>query len=132
MPDADLATAREQLSDQIGSDPWARIEELRAAGQRKARAEGVYTQMEHERKVVLSMCATEIEAEFAAKGKKVAENKLDRLAHAHDRYRKHIRGLAAAAEERDLAISHYYSLRSEDDWDRALIAHVNVLAKLGE
>lgn len=132
MPDADLATAREMLSQEIGSDPWDRIEELRAAGQRKSRAEGVYTQLEHERKIILSMVSTEIESEYAGKGKKVSEAKLDRLAHASDRYRKHIRGLAAAAEERDLAISLYYALRSELDWDRALVAHVNVLAKLGE
>ncbi|MFW6083750.1 MAG: hypothetical protein ACODAA_00885 [Gemmatimonadota bacterium] len=126
MPDQ---TARETLVATLGDDPYERIEAIRRAGERKARAEGVYTQMEHERKIVLAMVASEIEAE--ADGH-IAENKLDRLAHASDRYRKHIRGLAAAAEERDLAISHYYALKSEDDWDRAAVAHENVLAKLGE
>lgn len=122
-------TAREMLTTTLGSDPWQKIEQLRKAGERKARAEGLVTQLEHERKVVLAMIASELDAEHAGH---MAENKLDRMAHASDRYRKHIRGLAAAIEERELATSYYYALKSELDWDRAAVAHDNVLAKLGE
>lgn len=119
--------ARELLVGSLGCDPYERITELRAAGERKARAEGVVYQMEHERHVVLARIA----AEIAGKSKEsLSEAKLDRLARADPRYADHIKGTAAAIEERDLATSEYYSIRSELLMDEHAIQHLSALSRL--
>jgi hypothetical protein len=126
---SDMPLATDSLVTSLGTDPWETIEELRLAGQRKARAEGVASQLEHERHVIRSMIQNEIEQRTH---EKISEQKLQRLAEADKRYRDHIKGLGAAIEERELAISEYYAIKSQLDWDRAALAHQNVLARLGE
>lgn len=122
--------ARELLVGSLGADPYERIEAIREAGKRKAAAEGVAYQMEHERHVVLARIASEI-AQAHAK-QQLSEARLDRMARADDRYRKHIRGTAAAIEEKELASSEYWALRSLEEWDARSIAHLNAMSRLDE
>lgn len=123
-------SARELLVGSLGSDPWERLEELREAGRRKAQAEGVAYQMERERKAVLARIASEYARAHADQN--LSEAKLDRLARADDRYRKHLEGTAVAIEEREEAQSEYWAIRSELEWDRASVAHLNAMSKLEE
>jgi hypothetical protein len=120
--------ARELLVGSLGSDPYERIAELRSAGARKAQAEGVAYQMEHERHIVLARIAAEIAN--ARTKENLSEAKLDRMARADPRYEKHIKGTAAAVEERDLAISEYFAIRSELLMDEQAIHHLNALSRL--
>ena len=114
----------------LGADPYERIEEIRQAGERKARAEGVAYQLEHERHIVLARIASEIAS--ARSRENLSEAKLDRMARADQRYQDHIKGTAAAIEERAFATSEYYALKSVAEWDRASIAHMNSLSRLDQ
>lgn len=132
-PSADGHTegsARELLAASLGSDPFERLEDLREAGRRKAKATGVAYQLDHERHAVLARLSTEYARTHA--NQNLSEAKLDRLARADDRYQKHLEGTAAAMEEKELAESEYWAMRSELEWDRAAIAHINALSRLEE
>lgn len=120
--------ARENVRATVEADPWATLEELRVAGQRKARAEAQASHLENMRKVVLSRCCAEI-AE-AHSGKTMSEAKLERLGRAHPRYEEHLRGLAAAVEEREQALAEYFRIRGELDWMDRTLMHSMSLAKL--
>ena len=120
--------ARETVRATVEADPWASLEELRIAGQRKAKAEAQASHLENLRKVVLSRCCAEIAA--ASSGKAMSEAKLERLGRAHPRYEEHLRGLAAAVEEREAAIAEYYRIRGELDWMDRTLMHSMSLAKL--
>lgn len=122
--------ARELIAGSLGDDPYVRIEALREAGRRKARAEGVAYQMEHERKIVLSRVASQLAQVHARE--KVSEAKLERLALASDEYQKHIRGTAAAIEEREEANSEYWALKAELLWDEKAVSHLNAMSRLDE
>lgn len=120
--------ARDLLTHTIGGDPFERIEALRKAGERKARAEGLAYQMEHERKHLLALYASEY-AEVHAK-EKLSEARLERMARSDDRYRKHIEGTAAAIEERELARSEYWRIQAELTWMEKTVAHANAMSRL--
>ena len=120
--------ARELLASNFDSDPYEKIEELSGVGARKARAEGVAFQLEHERKIVLAKIANELATVHAKE--KLSEAKLDRMARADPRYQTHIEGLSAAVEERELARSEYWQIRTVLEFDRASIAHLNALSRL--
>ena len=122
--------ARDVLRVNLGADPYERIEMLRQAGARRASAAGRLVQMERLREVILAKLRMEYERGFAAEGTTVSEEKLKRLALADERYRKHVNGLAAATEEKELAEVEYWALRAELEWDRAAIAHLNAVARL--
>lgn len=123
-------SAREAIVHTLGSDPWERIEGLREAGRRKAEAQGVAYQMERERKALLARIASEYARTHAEKN--LSEAKLDRLARADERYQRHLEGTASAIEERELATSEYFAIRSVLEWDRAAVAHENALSRLEE
>jgi len=122
--------AREIISSHFSEDltPYERIEELREIGARKAEAEGVAYQLEHERKIMLARLANE----FAAAHSKhpLSEAKLDRMARADPRYQDHIKGLAVAIEKREHMRSEYWAVKSLLEWDKSAVAHLNALAKL--
>ncbi len=120
--------ARDLLAANMGSDPFAKIEELRLIGERKARAEGVAYQLEHERKIVLATLANEYASAHAKEN--LSEAKLDRLARADNRYLVHITGMAAAIEEREMSRSEYWAVRSTLEWDRTSVAHLNAMSRL--
>lgn len=122
-------SARELLSSHLGADPWERIETMREAGDRKAEAEGLAYQMEKERKALLARLASEYQGR--AKGD-LSEARAERLARADDRYQDHIEGTAAAMEKKERAQSEYWAIRSELEWDRAAVAHLNAMSKLEE
>lgn len=123
-----LDDARELLASNFDTDPYEKIEELREIGIRKARAEGMWYQLEHERKIVLARIANEIATVHAKE--KLSEAKLDRMARADPRYQVHIEGLSAAVEERELTRSEYWAIKSLLEFDRASIAHLNALSRL--
>lgn len=129
-PDRTPGQAIANLIASLGEDPFAWIEELRDAGKRKAKAEGVAYRLEQERKSLLARIASEIAT--AQSKKSLSEAKLDRMARADPRYHRHIEGTAAAVEERELAHSEYWSTRARLEWLRASIAHDNALSKLQE
>ena len=124
--------ARELISSHFAGDttPYERIEELRQIGAKKAIAEGVAYQLEHERKIVLARLANE----FATAHSKqpLSEAKLDRLSRADSRYQDHIKGLAVAIENRERWRSEYWAIKSLLEWDKAAISHLNALSKLEE
>lgn len=120
--------ARELLASNFDTDPYEKIEELREIGLRKARAEGMACQLDHERKIVLARVANELATVHAKES--LSEAKLDRMARADARYQTHIEGLAAAVEEREHTRSEYWAIRSLLEFDRASIAHLNALSRL--
>jgi|TARA_R110000765_G_scaffold228394_1_gene332070 hypothetical protein len=120
--------ARELISSHFDVSPYEQIERLRGAGLRKAKAEGVCTQLEHQRHIMLATIANELAV--AHSKEKLSEAKLDRMARADQRYRAHIAGLGAAVEERDTARSEYAAQRATMEWDRAAISHLNALSRL--
>lgn len=127
MPEIDRQ-AVDNLIAILGEDPFERIQELREAGERKARAQGVAYRMERERKSLLARLASEYARLHSDKG--LSEAKLDRLARADDRYQKHLEGTAAAIEDRELATSEYFAFRSRLEWLRAAVAHENALSRI--
>ena len=120
--------ARESVRATVEADPWMSLEELRLAGERKAKAEAQASHLDHMRKVVLSRCCSEIAEAHA--GKSISEAKLERLGLAHPRYEEHLRGLAAAVEEREAAMAEYFRIRGELDWMDRTLMHSMSLAKL--
>lgn len=123
-------SARELLVASVGSDPYGRIEELKQVGDKKAEAEGVAYQLEQETKSLLARLATEYAGLYAKEN--LSEAKLERLARADQRYVDHLRGTAAAIEKRERFQSEYWAIRSELEWDRAALAHLNAMSRLGE
>jgi hypothetical protein len=123
-------SARETLVASLGGDPYERLAELAALGERKAKAAGTAYHMDHMRKVVLAHVAGELAVVHAKEG--LSEAKLERLARADDRYRQHIEGTAAAVEESELAQAEYWRLRAELLWDEKAISHYNAMSKLGD
>ena len=127
-PDA----ARELIAANFpaGQGPYELVEQLRVVGERKARAEGVAYQLEHERPIMLSRLATEFS--LAHSKENLSEAKLERMSRADPRYAQHIKNTAKALEERDVARSEYWALKSLLEWDRASVAHLNALSRLEE
>ena len=120
--------ARESVRATVEADPWMSLEELRMAGERKAKAEAVASHLDHMRHVVLSRIANELANVHG--GSKLSEAKLDRLARADPRYEDHLQGLAAAVEEREAAVAAYYARRGELEWLSLTLTHSMSLAKL--
>lgn len=127
-PDA----ARDLLASNFPPDqgPYELVEQLRAVGERKARAEGVAYELEHGRQIVLSRLATEFSV--AHSKEPLSEAKLERMARSDPRYGDHIKRTARALEERDVARSEYWAIKSLLEWDRASVAHLNALSRLEE
>lgn len=123
-------SARELLAVHVGQDPYEQIDELRKLGDEKAKWSGVVYQMEHGRKALLSRLATEYARTHSDKN--LSEAKLDRLAHADDRYKDHLEATRQAIEKKERAESDYWAARSLMEWDRHAIAHLNVLSRLEE
>ncbi len=120
--------ARELLASHFDKDPYEKIEELRGLGARKAKAEGIAYQLEHERKIVVAQLCNEYASAHAKDN--LSEAKLDRLARADERYKNHIAGLAVAIEEREHARSEYWRVRTLLEWDARTIAHMNAMSRL--
>ena len=124
--------AREIISSHFQGDitPYERIEELREIGAKKAEAEGVAYELDHQRKIVLSRLANE----FATAHSKqpLSEAKLDRMARADPRYEAHIKALSVAIDNRERWRSEYWAVKSLLEWDKSAIAHLNALSKLEE
>ena len=59
----------------------------------------------------------------------LSEAKLERLALADARYADHMKGIAAAVEERELARHEYWAIEARLDWDHSAIQHANALAR---
>jgi|TARA_R110000824_G_scaffold303701_1_gene491435 hypothetical protein len=127
-PDA----VRDLLSANFPPDqgPYELVEKLRTVGERKARAEGVAYQLEHERSIMLSRLATEFS--LAHNKQNLSEAKLERMSRADPRYGEHIKRTAKALEERDLVRSEYWAIKSLLEWDRTSVAHLNALSRLEE
>lgn len=124
----DVLGARESVRATVEADPWESLEELRIAGQRKAKAEAQANHLDHMRKVVLSRCCAEIAEANTSKG--MSEAKLERLGRAHPRYEEHLRGLAAAVEEKEQAHAEFWRIRAELEWMDRTLMHSMSVAKL--
>jgi hypothetical protein len=120
--------ARENVRATVEADPWASLEDLRIAGERKAKAEAVASHLENMRKVVLARIAGEIAQAHTSKS--MSEAKLERMARSDARYEVHLRGLQAAVEEREAALAEYYRIRGELEWMDRTLMHAMSLAKL--
>jgi hypothetical protein len=120
--------AREAVRATVEADPFATLEELREAGKRKAKAEAQASFLDHMRKVVLARIVGELAGVHSRE--KLSEARLERMARADVRYENHLKGLAAAVEERDQAVAEYYTRRSELDWMDRTLMHANALARL--
>ena len=123
-------SARELLGVHIGADPYAGVHRLEQIGDAKAAATGVAYELEQGRKTLLAQLASEYARLHSDKN--LSEAKLDRLARGDQRYAEHIKKTAAAIQERERLQSQYWAVRSELEWDRASIAHLNALTKLDE
>lgn len=121
-------SARETLVASLGADPYDGIELLRKAGERKARAEGVAYELDHQRHIVLSQIMNELAVVHAKE--KMAEAKLDRMARADPRYAAHVKRTAEAMAEKERAISEYFAIKSELEWDGHSLFHINALSRL--
>ena len=104
------AAARDLLASNFPPDqgPYELVEQLRAVGERKARAEGVAYELEHGRQIVLSRLATEFSV--AHSKEPLSEAKLERMARSDPRYGDHIKRTARALEERDVARAEYWAI----------------------
>ncbi len=120
--------ARELLASNFDTDPYEKIEELREIGIRKAKAEAIAYQMEHERKIVIARLCNEYATAHAKES--LSEAKLDRMARGDARYQAHITELSGAIKERELTRSEYWAIKSLLEFDRASIAHLNALSRL--
>ena len=120
--------ARDRIAATLGEDPFGLITELREAGLRKAKAEGVAYRLEHERKITLSRLASEIAT--ANPKTSISEAKLERMARGRPEYERHIAGTAVAIEERELANSEYWAIRARLEWLEKSVSHENALARL--
>ena len=124
----DILGARETVRATVEADPWASLEELRIAGERKAKAEAQANHLDHMRKVVLSRIAGEIAQ--VQSNKSLSEAKLDRLARADSRYEAHLKGLAAAQEEAEQARAEFWRIKADLEWQEHTLIHSMSLAKL--
>ena len=120
--------AYEALVATIGSDPARKLDELRQAGERKAKAVARAYQMEELRKVVLGRVAGQIAQEHSGKG--LSEAKLERLARAHGDYERHLKGTAAAIEEKESAVADYYRIKAEIELGTQVSMFAMSMAKL--
>ncbi len=120
--------ARGLVRATLDADPWADIELLRKAGHRVAEAEGLLTRLEGETKSLKARIQTETATAFAREN--LSEAKLERLALADARYADHMKGIAAAVEERELARHEYWAIKARLDWDNNAIQHANAFARL--
>jgi hypothetical protein len=120
--------ARETVRATVEADPWATLEELRVAGQRKAKAEAQASHLEHMRKVVLSRIANELANVHG--NSRLSEAKLDRLARADSRYEEHLKGLAAAQAEAEQASAEFWRIKADLEWQEHTLIHAMSLAKL--
>tara|TARA_Y100000310_G_scaffold219808_1_gene221241 strand:+ start:7513 stop:7929 length:417 start_codon:yes stop_codon:yes gene_type:complete len=130
LKDHPARSAREVVVGHIGADPYAAIERLNEIGHEKALATAVAYELEQKRKSLLATLASEYARMYADES--LSEAKLERLARADIRYTDHIKATADAIENRERASSEYWAIRSELEWDRAAIAHLNALTKLDE
>jgi hypothetical protein len=121
-------SARELLGIHIGHDPYDLIEQLTEAGEKRAEAEALAYQLEHETKSLLARLASEYASAHSKEN--LSEAKLERFARGDQRYIDHIRGTAVAIENREKANNAYWRLRTLIDMDRAAIAHSNALSRL--
>lgn len=124
-----MSDAREAVVATLGADPFVALEELRQAGHRKARAEGIAYAIEHQRKILLATISNELAVIHAKEN--LSEAKLDRMARADQRYADFIKGAAAGIEERELAASEYWRIQAELTWCEKTLAHANSLMRLG-
>ena len=113
-----------------GVDPWAKLEELKQAGERRARASGIAYQLEEQRKIVLAKKASDI-ANLNAR-ENLSEAKLERLARASDAYQDHVNGTAEAIAEEKRTEAEYWRIRADLDWCAKAIAHWNAVSRLEE
>jgi hypothetical protein len=120
--------ARETVRATVEADPWATLEELRVAGQRKAKAEAQANHLKHMRRVVLSRLQSEIAQ--AQSNKSLSEAKLERMARADSRYEDHLKGLAAAQQDAEQASAEFWRLKAELDWQDRTLMFAMSLAKL--
>lgn len=121
-------SAREVMAASIGNDPYLMIEDLRRVGKVLAEKEGIAYQLQQETKPLLAT----IQSEYANAHAKtpLSEAKLERLARADPRFTVHIRGTASAIQEREEAKNEFWAIKSELEWDRASIAHLNSLSRI--
>jgi len=119
---------RELIDSNYTTSPYANIEKLEVIGRKKAEAEGVAFQMDHERKILLARIGSEISTINASQN--LSEAKLDRLSRADPRYANHIKGMAVAIENRERLRSDYWAVKSELEWDAHALHHYNTLSKL--
>jgi hypothetical protein len=120
--------ARETVRATVEADPWETLEDLRVAGERKAKAEAVASHLDAMRKVVLSRIANELAHVHG--NAKLSEAKLERLAHSDPRYEEHLKGLAAAKEEAENASAAFWAIRADLEWQEHTLIHSMSLAKL--
>lgn len=120
--------ARHRIAATLGEDPFGLISELRDAGLRKAKSEALAYRLEHERKSLLARIAGEIAVAHASKN--MSEAKLERMARADPRYAAHIEGTAAAIENRELANSEFWAIKTRLEWLEKSVAHENAVMRL--
>ena len=120
--------ARELIAASFDVSPYTLVEELGELGERKARAEARAFQLEAERPIVLARLATEFSVAHAKEN--LSEAKLERMARGDNRYATHIVRQAVAIEEREMARSEYWRVKSLLEWDRASVAHLNAMSRL--
>ena len=120
--------ARELVRAELGNDPWSDIERLREAGRRVAAAQGLLTRLEGETKSLKARI--QMEKATALARENLSEAKLERLALSDARYEAHMKGIAAAVEEREIARHEYWAIKARLDWDQSAIQHANALARL--
>jgi hypothetical protein len=120
--------ARETVRAVVEADPWASLEDLRVAGERKAKAEAQASHLDHMRHVVLSRIANELANVHG--GSKLSEAKLDRLARGDARYEAHLKGLAAAQEEAEQASAEFWRIKADLEWQEHTLIFSMSLAKL--
>jgi len=121
-------SAREVLAASIGSDPYKKLAELTELGQLLAEREGVAYQLEKEKKSLLATIASEYASAHSTSN--LSEAKLDRMAKADQRYISHIRGTAEAIRQREQTKNQFWAIKSELEWDRTSIAHLNSLTRM--
>ena len=121
-------SAREVLVASIGNDPYQKLQELNALGTQLAEKEGVAYELEKELKPLLATIATEYAV--AHSHINLSEAKLDRMAKADNRYSNHIKAVAEAIRQRERTKNEFWAIKSELEWDRTAIAHLNSLTRL--
>tara|TARA_R100000808_G_scaffold5443_2_gene16594 strand:+ start:1134 stop:1559 length:426 start_codon:yes stop_codon:yes gene_type:complete len=121
-------SAREVLAASIGNDPYKNLAELTEVGELLAEREGIAYQLQQEIKPLLATIASELASAHAKSN--LSEARLDRMAKADPRYIAHIRGTAEAIRQREHTKNLYWAIKSELEWDRTSIAHLNSLTRM--